>query len=181
MPSHDLQTPSAWVTRWTPLIRAGGAVLDVASGSGRHARFLAARGFQVTAVDRDETALAPLRSVRGVRVQVADLEAGAWPFPSEAFDGIVVVNYLHRPLFDSLLASLRPGGILIYETFMQGNERLGRPSNPAFLLRPGELLEVLRGAVAIVAFEQGRVETPRPAVIQRVCAVRAPAENVTIG
>jgi SAM-dependent methyltransferase len=178
---HEIQTPSPWVARWASLIRPGGEVLDVAAGSGRHTRYLAARGFEVTAVDRDATALAPLASLRGVRVRAADLEAGAWPFAPEAFDGVVVSNYLHRPLFASLLAALRPGGILIYETFMQGNERFGRPSNPAFLLRPGELLEVLRDRLTIVAFEQGRVDGPKPAIVQRVCAARgAPAETVTI-
>jgi SAM-dependent methyltransferase len=179
--SHEIQTPSPWVVRWAPLVRPGGEVLDVAAGSGRHTRYLAARGLEVTAVDRDETALAPLASVSGVRVRAADLETTPWPFPPEAFDAVVVANYLHRPLFASLVASLRPGGILIYETFMQGNELLGRPSNPAFLLHPGELLEVLRDRLTVVAFEQGRVDEPKPAVVQRVCAARAPAESVTVG
>ncbi len=177
---HDLQSPSPWVVRWAPLIRPGGEVLDLACGTGRHARHLAARGYGVVAVDRDAAALAALAALPGVRVQAADLEAAPWPFAPERFDGVVVANYLHRPLFGDLVAALRPGGVLIYETFMQGNERFGRPSNPAFLLRPGELLEALGDRLAVVAFEQGRVEAPKPAVIQRVCAARTAAESVTI-
>lgn len=169
------------MVRWVPLIPAGGEVLDVASGSGRHARYLAARGFRVVAVDRDGAALAALSAVAGVRTQAADLEAAPWPFPPERFDGVVVTNYLHRPLLGDLVAALRPGGVLIYETFMRGNEALGRPSNPDFLLRPGELLEALGERLTVVAFEQGRAAAPKPAVIQRVCAVRAAAASVTIG
>ncbi|MET0680076.1 MAG: SAM-dependent methyltransferase, partial [Burkholderiales bacterium] len=110
----------------------------------------------------------------------ADLEGAPWPFAAGGFDGVVVANYLHRPLFDVLIASLAPGGVLIYETFMQGNERYGKPSNPDFLLRPYELLEVLHGPLGVVAFEQGRLERPRSAVIQRICALRGPLEHVTI-
>ena len=178
---HEIQSPSPWVVRWATLIRPGGEVLDVACGSGRHTRYLAARGCRVLAVDRDDAALTALAAVPGVRTQAADLEAVPWPFPPARFDGVVVANYLHRPLFSDLVAALRPGGVLIYETFMLGNEALGRPSNPDFLLRPGELLEVLRERLTVVAFEQGRVDAPKPAVIQRICAARVAADSVTIG
>jgi SAM-dependent methyltransferase len=178
---HEIQSPSPWVVRWATLIRPGGEVLDVACGSGRHTRYLAARGCRVLAVDRDDAALTALAAVPGVRTQAADLEAASWPFPPARFDGVVVANYLHRPLFGDLVAALRPGGVLIYETFMLGNEALGRPSNPDFLLRPGELLEVLRERLTVVAFEQGRVDAPKPAVIQRICAAQAAVDSVTIG
>jgi SAM-dependent methyltransferase len=179
---HELQAPSPWVVRWAGLIPAGGAVLDVAAGHGRHARHLAAQGYRVTAVDRDPAVLAGLAEVAGVRTVLVDLEGAPWPLEPGAFDGVVVANYLHRPLFDALTASLAPGGVLVYETFMQGNERYGRPSNPDFLLRPYELADAWRGRLAVVAFEQGRVDRPKPAVVQRVCAVRAgAAADVTIG
>lgn len=164
--------PSPWVTRFAPLARAGGNGLDFACGRGRHARWLAGRGLAVVAADRDAAALAELAGVAGVRTVEADLEHGAWPFASSSFDLIVVTNYLYRPRLDLLLEALAPGGVLIYETFMLGNERHGRPSNPEFLLRPGELLERLRGAYTIVAFEQGEVAVPKPAVLQRVCALK---------
>jgi len=166
------------VTRWAPLVAPGASVLDVACGTGRHARRFADRGCAVLAVDRDADALAGLAGVAGVEARQADLERDPWPFGAEAFDAIVVTNYLHRPLIPHLLAAIRPGGVLIYETFMLGNERLGRPANPDFLLRPGELLEAVAGRLAVVAFEQGAVERPKPAVIQRLCAVRG--DPVTI-
>jgi SAM-dependent methyltransferase len=146
-------------------------VLDLACGHGRHARHLSALGFAVVAVDRDPAALATLEGSRGIEARVADLEASAWPFAAASFDGVVVTNYLHRPLFGNLVASLRAGGVLIYETFAAGNEQYGRPGNPAFLLRPNELLESV-APLAVIAFEQGRVSRPKRAVIQRVCAVR---------
>jgi SAM-dependent methyltransferase len=151
--------------RWAPLI-ARGKVLDLACGGGRHARFLLAQGHEVVAVDREPQVLP------GVRFLRADLEDGSpWPLPGERFQGIVVANYLHRPLFPALAESLAPGGVLLYETFMLGNERFGKPSNPAFLLRPGELWEAFPG-LHHIAFEQGSVMRPRPAVVQRLCAVR---------
>jgi SAM-dependent methyltransferase len=157
---------SPWVARWAPLVPAG-RVLDLACGSGRHARLLRELGHEVRAVDREP------QSIPGVRFVQADLEDGSpWPFAGERFDGIVVANYLHRPLFPLIERALAPGGVLIYETFMQGNERYGKPSNPAFLLRPGELWEAFRG-LHIIAFEQGRSLEPKPAVAQRICARRA--------
>jgi len=159
--------------RWAPLVERG-PVLDVAAGSGRHARLFAARGKEVVAVDRDEQA------IPGVRFVKADLEDGSpWPFPGRRFGGIVVANYLHRPLLPQLAASLDEGGVLIYETFMLGNESYGRPSNPAFLLQPGELLHAFN-SLTVVAFEQGTVERPKKAVIQRICAIRGNAGSVRI-
>lgn len=162
--------PSPWIVRWAGLVRPGGEVLDLACGGGRHARYLARLGFEVEAVDRDP-ALFP-DPPAGVRVLGADLEAGPWPFEGRAFDAIVVANYLYRPLLATLVASLEPGGILLYETFARGNERFGKPSNPAFLLEPGELLEAVRGRLRVLAYEDLTVESPRPAAIQRICARR---------
>jgi len=147
-------------------------VLDLACGYGRHARHFGAHGARVTAIDRDAAALATLAGVPGVTTQCADLEGAPWPCAPASFDAVVVTNYLHRPNFPDLVASLRPGGVLIYETFMAGNERYGKPSNPAFLLRPGELLEAFGGALAVTAFEQGTVGHPPRAVVQRLCALR---------
>lgn len=144
-------------------------MLDVACGSGRHSRYLAARGYQVLAVDRDEQALACLDGLCGVRTLRYDLEADAWPFANQRFDGIVVTNYLHRPLLPLLPKALAADGLLIYETFAQGNQRYGKPSNPLFLLRPGELLDLARG-LRVLAYEDLYVAQPKPALVQRLCA-----------
>lgn len=165
-------TISPWVRRFAPLITAQGSALDLACGEGRNARYLARLGYRVVAVDRDRAALATLAGVDGVSALCADLEGSPWPCGSNRFDGIVVTNYLHRPLMPALLEALRAGGVLIYETFALGNEKFGRPSNPDFLLRSDELLHWVEGSLSIVAFEQGLIERPRPAVIQRICAVR---------
>ena len=169
--AHGVEAPSSWVVRWAGAIRAGGRVLDVACGRGRHLRYLRSLGFAVVGVDRDEQALASLAGIADVELRAADIEEGPWPFAPEEFDGVVVTNYLHRPLFPHLIAALRPGGVLICETFALGNERYGRPSNPDFLLRPGELLSRVEPLSAI-AFEQGLVSSPKEALIQRICAVR---------
>ena len=151
--------------RWADLVTRG-PVLDVASGGGRHAVLFAERGLEVVAVDREAQAISGVRFVR------ADLEGGdAWPFAGQRFAAIVVTNYLHRPLLPTIQDALAEEGVLIYETFMVGNEKFGRPSNPAFLLQPGELLQAFR-ALEPVAFEQGYVERPKPAMIQRLCARR---------
>ena len=161
-----------------PLIRPGGLVLDLAAGSGRHARILIDCGYAVRAVDRDISALLPLAGPR-CEVRQVDLGTGApWPL-GDGYDGIVVTNYLHRPLLRSIKGALAPGGVLIYETFALGNERFGHPRNPDFLLRPGELLEAFAG-LAVVAFEQGEVITPRPAVIQRIAAIAAPLGRLPV-
>jgi SAM-dependent methyltransferase len=167
--AHDLDAPSPWVVRWAALFTPAARVLDVASGGGRHARYLAGLGHQVTAIDREPQDIPAVRFLR------ADLEdGGPWPLPGERFDGVVVANYLHRPLLPRLAESLAPGGLLVYETFMAGNERFGKPSNPAFLLRPGELWEAFGGLLHVLAFEQGEARAPRPAQRQRLCARRPP-------
>ena len=158
---------SAWVARHAPLIRPGGRVLDVASGAGRHARFLAAMGLQVTAVDRDAAALAGMAGTPGIEGVEADLESQPWPFAGARFDAVVVTRYLHRPLFGALARAVADDGVLLYETFAVGQEQLGRPRRPEFLLRPGELLEAF-AALTPLAFEQGRFDD---VVLQRLCAV----------
>jgi SAM-dependent methyltransferase len=164
--------PSDWVCRFAPRIRAGGSVLDVASGGGRHARYLAAAGCRVVAVDIDAVALQRLTGMAAVETLVADLEGGPWPFAGRLFDAVVVTRYLHRPLLMPMVAALAPGGVLIYETFAAGNERYGRPRNPEFLLKNGELLELARGRLQVIAYEDLYVEAPKPAMIQRICAQR---------
>ncbi|HYQ80571.1 MAG TPA: class I SAM-dependent methyltransferase [Anaeromyxobacteraceae bacterium] len=166
--------PSPWVVRFAGLLARGGTALDLACGGGRHARFLAARGHLVTAVDRDPEALAGLDGVAGVTALRADLESAPWPLPGRRFDAVVVTSYLHRPLFPDIRGALAEGGVLHYETFMRGHQALGRPSCPDFLLEPGELLRAFAD-LSPVAFEQGRVEGPRPAVVQRLCAVNGAA------
>lgn len=170
MHSHLDATPSAWVRRWAAWIRPGGAVLDVACGTGRHARFMAQLGFEVDAVDRDAALFAD--APPNVSLLQADLEGGAWPYDGRRFDAIVVTNYLHRPLLPRLVGSLERGGLLVYETFAAGNERFGKPSNPDFLLAPGELLEAVRGRLRVIAYEDRVVEQPRPAAVQRLAARR---------
>ena len=179
---HPLSPPSPWVERFAPLVRAGGPVLDLACGGGRHLRLFHRRGHPVVGLDRDLGGVTDLEGTAGVTLvqadlERADLEAGdsagrLGPLPADArFAGIIVTNYLHRPLFPALLAALEPGGVLIYETFADGNARFGRPSSPDFLLRRGELLEAVRGTLQVVAFEQGEASAPKPAVVQRICAV----------
>jgi len=169
---HASLAPSPWIARFAHLIAAGARVLDVACGAGRHARYFAARGAHVVAVDRDADAIASLRGVAGVDARVLDLEAACWPLGGERFDAIVVVNYLHRPLMPHLLAALADDGVMLYETFARGNEAYGRPSNPAFLLAPGELVEFSCTRLSIIAFDEGIVTgSDRPAVVQRIAAV----------
>ncbi|MBP2232330.1 SAM-dependent methyltransferase [Azospirillum agricola] len=188
-PHAALTPPSPWVVRFAPLVTAGGAVLDVACGSGRHLRLFHGLGHPVVGLDRDLRGVADLAGAAGVELLETDLEAdpeagNSWPLPADRrFAGIVVTNYLHRPLLPRLLDALEPGGVLLYETFAVGNARFGRPSSPAFLLRSGELLELARGRLQVVGFEQGEVASPKAAVVQRLCAVNdlAPGAGLDTG
>ena len=165
---HGTEAPSSWVQRWTHLIPPHATALDLACGAGRHMRWLQAQGLQVTGVDRSPEAIA-------ARLQLgelicADIENGPWPLPSRQFGAVVVTNYLWRPLLPAVLASLAPGGVLIYETFAQGHETVGRARRADFLLRPGQLVEAC-GAPRTVAYEDGYLENPAR-FVQRIAAVR---------
>lgn len=165
--------PSAWVQRHLGMIPAGGRVLDLACGSGRHTRLLAGVGHPVLAVDRDGDAVRPLLELPEVSILVADLESGDWPLAGQRFAGIVVTNYLWRPRLEDLLGALEPGGVLIYETFMEGNEQYGKPSRPEFLLRSQELLDLARNrGMRISAYQEGFVTRPKPAMVQAICAIQ---------
>ncbi|MEZ5988148.1 MAG: methyltransferase domain-containing protein [Planctomycetota bacterium] len=167
----EVPPPSAWITRHAAGLAPGSRVLDLACGSGRHTRWLLERGHEVWAVDRDLGGVADLAGRPGLEAVEADLEGGAaWPLAGRRFDAVVVANYLHRPLFPDLVASLAPGGLLLYETFMVGQEQLGRPSNADHLLRESELLEAFAGPLTVLAFEQGRFAEPEPAYRQRIAA-----------
>lgn len=173
--------PSGWVRRFAPLVPQG-LVLDLACGGGRHSRLLASLGHQVLAVDRDPQALAASAGEH-IRTLAFDLERPAvesdpaFPLTERQFSGIIVTNYLHRPLLPLLLSSLADGGLLIYETFALGNGQFGKPANPDFLLAPGELLQAVAGqaALRVLAFEDGYIALPKPAMVQRICVRRAMA------
>src|SRR5581483_10871199 len=160
MPHAALDQPSPWVARFLGLAPAGGRVLDLAAGGGRHTRLARTHGHTVTAVDIDVAGLADLRADAGVEIVAADLEGGPWPLGERRFAGVIVANYLHRPLLPRLVAAVAEGGVFVYETFAVGNEAFGKPSNPNFLLQPGELLDAVRGRLTVVAYEHGKVETP---------------------
>ncbi len=166
--------PSPWIERFGASVPQPGPVLDVACGGGRHTRWFAARGYDVVAIDRDLTGVADLVGDARIELVEADLEDGsAFPVSARAFAAVVVTNYLWRPILDAIADAVAPGGCLLYETFAFGNERLGRPTNPDFLLRRNELLELaLRHALTVVAYEDLEVDTPRPAVVQRLAATR---------
>jgi SAM-dependent methyltransferase len=170
---HGSQEPSPWVRRWSHLVAPGGAVLDVACGYGRHVRWFHGRGHPVTAVDRDADAIESIADcAEAVR---ADIENGPWPLPERSFAAVVVTHYLWRPLMPRILDSVAPGGVLLYETFADGNETVGKPSRPDFLLRHGELLGLCAG-LRVVAYEDGFLEAP-PRFVQRIAAVREASGN----
>ena len=172
---HGLGAASQWVQRWSHLVPAGGTVLDLACGQGRHLRWFAQHGHEVTGVDRSESALA-LSTQLGEMV-LADVENGPWPLFEgglpRRFDAVVVTNYLWRALFPVLLDSLKQGGVLLYETFAAGNETVGKPARAEFLLQPGELLQLCQG-LRVVAYEDGFLQAPAR-FVQRIAAVREPA------
>lgn len=177
MAPHTSAEPSAWVRRWHGLL--GAEALDLACGQGRHSLWLARQGCRVTAVDRDGPALAALARqaqayglAERVRTVEADIENSPWPLSGQAFDAVIVTHYLWRPLWSHILASVRAGGVLVYETFAAGNASVGKPSRPDFLLRPGELLRVCEGW-RIVAYEDGFLSAP-DRYIQRIAAQRPP-------
>ncbi|MGZ5274425.1 MAG: class I SAM-dependent methyltransferase [Caldimonas sp.] len=171
MSSGPAGAASAWLLRWAHLIAPSGRVLDVAAGSGRHARWLAGHGFAVTAIDRDAAAMQALAGC--ARAIVADIEADPWPLAGESFDAVIVTNYLWRPLWPTLVAATGPGGVFLHETFAAGNESVGRPARPDFLLGRGELLGAVAG-LRIVAYEDGFLVDP-DRFVQRIVAVREPA------
>ncbi|MDH3737957.1 MAG: class I SAM-dependent methyltransferase [Alphaproteobacteria bacterium] len=171
--------PSPWIVRFAPLIT--GDVLDIACGSGRHVRYFLSRGHRVTAIDRDLTGVAELQDSDGVELRQIDLETGAEPLPAGPFGGVIVTNYLWRPLLPAIVAAVADGGVLLYETFTAGNAAYGKPSNPDYLLEPGELFDAVRGQLQVVAYENGVVGEPHRAVIQRMCAVRRSAGDTPLG
>jgi SAM-dependent methyltransferase len=169
--SHLTLPPSAWVLRFADMMPKNGAVLDVACGAGRHARVLAAMGLQVLAVDRDISAF--VDPPANVALLEADLELNPWPFDQRQFAGVIVTNYLYRPLLPSIVAAVGLDGVLIYETFAAGNEKFGRPSRADFLLQPGELLNAVRDELDVIAYENTFINDPKPAMVQRIAAIRA--------
>lgn len=164
--------PSPWIVRFATEI--ADPVLDIACGSGRHLRWLLDRGHRVTGVDRNISGLADLATDKRVEILAADLESpqGGWPFGDRSFATVIVTNYLWRPLLPDIIGAVAPGGRLLYETFAVGNEAFGKPSNPDFLLKRDELREAVTGELSVIAFEQGQITDPHPAVVQRLCAIR---------
>jgi SAM-dependent methyltransferase len=162
--------PAAWIVQWAGLVAPGTTVLDLAAGSGRHALFFAERGHQVTAVDRDTARLPEHANIEPL---AADLEDGSpWPLGNRRFAAAVITRYLHRPLMPDLLDAIEPGGVLLYETFMDGNERFGKPNRPDHLLHDGELLELVRGRFSVTAYEARLISDPKMAMVQRIAARR---------
>ena len=178
---HGNEPPSEWIKRWSHLVKPGGSVLDVACGYGRHAYYFHHRNHRLTCLDRAQAAIDSIAiPADACEKIVADIENGPWPLEGRQFNAVVTTNYLWRPLMPTLLASLAPGGVLIYETFAQGNETVGKPSRPEFLLKPGELLQLCKDLV-IVAFEDGFIDRSgdaAPRFVQRIAAVSEAARKV---
>lgn len=177
-PPQPLHPPSDWLQRWVHLMPPGGQVLDVACGPGRHLYWLQPQGFGLTGVDRDPAALASLAPLAqaGAEIVAADIENGPWPFAGRSFDTVLVTNYLWRPRLRDIAEAVAPGGLLIYETFAQGQESVGRPSRADFLLAPGELLQLAAAAgLRVLAYEEGFLEQPAPRFVQRIVAARPDA------
>ena len=167
-----LENPSPWFVKYAPLINKKGRVLDLACGNGRHAIWLAKQGYQVDVIDRDVDVVSNMVGMDNIKVSIIDIETGDWPQSDQRYDGLIVSRYLYRPLLHTFATMLNPRGVLIYETFMMGNECYGKPSNPDFLLLPNELLEIYSPLLNIISFEQVHEEMPRPAVMQRICATK---------
>ena len=171
--AHGAQAPSAWITRFAHLVRPQGTVLDLACGMGRHTRYFFASNHALTSVDKSQEATQSIADI--AETITADIENGPWPLTGRSFDGVVITNYLWRPLWPQILDSVKPGGVLLYETFGQGNEAFGKPSRPDFLLAPGELLQVCAGW-SIVAYEHGVLRQP-DRVVQRIAAIKPGADS----
>ncbi|MBL8366178.1 MAG: class I SAM-dependent methyltransferase [Comamonas sp.] len=172
-PARGPDAPSEWVRRWSHLVPSGAPVLDVACGAGRHLRWFQALGHPVTGIDRDP--LAVQAAAQAGEAIEADIENGPWPLAGRTFGAVVVTHYLWRPLLPAIVQCVAPGGVLLYETFAQGNETVGRPARPDFLLRPGELLGACAG-LRVVAYEDGFLDDPAR-FVQRIAAVRVPTDG----
>lgn len=181
MNTHQSDNPLNWVTRFSHLFKTTGTVLDLACGGGRHANYLANMGNKVTGVDKDLSKFLKSEDAALYELIESDLEDGSpWSLHNRLFNGVVVTNYLHRPLFPKILDSIDDNGILIYETFSAGNEQYGRPSNPKFLLTPGELLSICAGRLRVIAYEEGIEKYPEQAVKQRICAIKSPQDDAPL-
>lgn len=173
-PSHNAPTgPSEWIGRFADTVPADAAVLDLACGGGRHGRLFLARGHAVAFLDRNLTGVQDLVGIENAELIEADLESGnGWPLRDRRFGAVIVTNYLWRPILTHIVDTVAPGGLLLYETFAAGNEAFGRPRNPDFLLREGELLEAVRGRLSILAYGQVRQDRPSPRIVQHIAARR---------
>jgi len=179
-PPRPLYPPSSWIVRWSHLAPTGGTVLDVACGPGRHLYWFHRHGLRVVGVDRSPEAIAsaaPLAE-HGAEIVQADIEDGPWPFEGRTFDVVVVTNYLWRARLPDIVAAVAPGGVLLYETFAQGNETVGKPCRAEFLLQPGELLRACAD-LRVVAYENGFLDVPDERFVQRIAAVRAAPADAT--